>query len=58
MTSTTITVSVNDGDDETHAAAYFTLEDRFVTLKTADHKFVAAFPTSRVDRLLVNEAGA
>lgn len=55
--TTTITVSTRDGD-EAHEAAYFNVDNGFVTLKTAEHKFVAAYPSFRVDRIVVKEAGA
>lgn len=47
-TENIITITFNDADAECIEAAYYQIEDGWVTFKSADHKAVAGYPTLRV----------
>lgn len=57
MTTTkTITVSLTDSaQDETVSAAYFQIEDGWITFKTDDGKAVVAYPEKRITRIKSEE---
>jgi len=52
---TSFTVSLVDDQDETAPAEYYVTEHGWVTFKNADHKAIAAYPESRVIRILREE---
>lgn len=47
-TATTITVTFCDSDPESVEAAYYQIEDGWVTFKTDEHQAVASYPAGRV----------
>lgn len=50
----TITISFSDTDDESVQAAYWQIEEGWVTFKSEDHKAVAAYPAGRVKNIMLN----